>query len=50
MFRTDEGKAMLKKWGLDETLVGVASIALGYADCEAPAPKPRKADYYRIIK
>ena len=50
MFKTDEGKAMLKKWGLDETLVGVASIALGYAAGEAPAPKPRKENYYRIIK
>lgn len=50
MFRTDEGKAMLRKWGVDENLVGVASIALGYADCENPAPAPRKADYYTIIK
>lgn len=50
MFQTGEGKALLKKWGLDDTLVGVASIALGYADGEAPAPKPRKENYYRIIK
>lgn len=45
MFELPEGKAMLKKWGLPETLVGVASIALGYAACELPTPKPRKADY-----
>ena len=45
MFETDEGKALLRKWGLSETLTGVASIALGYADGPAPAPKPRKADY-----
>lgn len=50
MFKTGEGKAMLKKWGLDEALVGVASIALGYAEGEAPEPKPRKENYYRIIK
>lgn len=50
MFKTDEGKALLKKWGLDETLVGVASIALGYAQGDAPAPKPRKENYYTIIK
>ncbi len=45
MFELPEGKELLRKWGLSETLVGVASIALGYADCEHPQPKPRKADY-----
>ena len=45
VFESDEGKALLKKWGLSDTLVGVASIALGYADFEQPKPKPRKADY-----
>ena len=45
MFELAEGKALLKKWGLPENLTGVASIALGYADGEAPAAKPRKADY-----
>lgn len=50
MFETAEGKALLKKWGLDEGLVGVCSIALGYAAAETPAAAPRKADYYKIIK
>jgi len=50
MFETEEGKAYLRKWGLDENLSGWCSIALGYADMEAPPPKERKADYYRIIK
>jgi len=45
MFELPEGKELLRKWGLPETLVGVASIALGYADCEQPQPKARKADY-----
>ena len=45
MFELPEGKALLKKWGLPETLVGVASVALGYADCEHPQPKARKKDY-----
>ena len=43
MFETAEGKALLKKWGLDENCSGVASLALGYADGEnkeAPARKP----------
>ena len=50
MFETEEGKAFLRAWGLDETLSGFCSIALGYADCEDPTPIPRKENYYRIIK
>ena len=50
MFETEEGKAMLRAWGLDDSLAGYCSIALGYADCENPAASPRKEGYYRIIK
>lgn len=50
MFETEEGKAMLAKWGIPEDVMGIASIALGYADMEAPAAPPRKENYYRIIK
>ena len=45
MFEMEEGKALLKEWGLPDNLVGVASMALGYADCEQPVPKPRKSGY-----
>ncbi|MBQ3291171.1 MAG: nitroreductase family protein [Mogibacterium sp.] len=45
MFETEEGKALLKEWGLPEDLRGSCSVALGYADCEQPQPKPRKEDY-----
>ena len=45
MFEMEEGKELLKEWGLPENLTGVASIALGYADCEQPVPKPRKEGY-----
>lgn len=48
MFELPEGKALLKSWGLPETLRGVGSLALGYADGPAPEPKERKADY--IVK
>ena len=48
MFETEEGKQLLREWGLPENLVGVASIALGYADCEQPVPVPRKEGY--IVK
>lgn len=49
MFATDEGKALLKKWGLPETLVGIGSVALGYAGSSLPEAAPRKADYVKYI-
>lgn len=45
LFDMPEGKALLKKWGLDEKYRGIGHCILGYADCDAPAPKPRKEDY-----
>ena len=47
VFESPEGKALLRRWGLSEDLVGVGNCILGYAD-EDPAPKPRKAG--RIVK
>lgn len=44
-FQTEEGKALLKKWGLPETCAGVGHCILGYADGDLPAPKPRKENY-----
>ena len=45
MFEMEEGKQLLKEWGISEELVGVASFSLGYPDCEHPQAKPRKKDY-----
>ena len=50
MFETEEGKALLAKWGIPEGCTGIGSIALGYADMPIPAASPRKEGYYRIIK
>ena len=47
MFESKEGKALLRKWGLREDLIGVGNCILGYPD-EDPAPKPRREG--RIIK
>lgn len=47
MFDSDEGKALLKKWGLPETLRGVGNCILGYPQ-ELPEPRERKAG--RIVK
>ena len=44
-FDSPAGKALLKKWGVDERYIGVGHCLLGYAAQELPAPKPRKDDY-----
>ena len=46
-FETEEGKALLRKWGLKENLVGIGNCILGYAD-ESPEAKPRLDG--RIVK
>ena len=49
MFEMEEGKALLKEWGLPETLTGSCSVALGYADCEQPTAKARREGYVVIV-
>lgn len=44
-FETDEGRALMKKWGVGEQYAGVGNCILGYVKGELPAPKARKADY-----
>ncbi|BAL00965.1 putative oxidoreductase [Oscillibacter valericigenes Sjm18-20] len=41
-FERSEGKALLKKWGLPETMIGVGNCILGYADGAAGSPAPRR--------
>ena len=50
VFSSDEGKALLKEWGLSDNFVGVGFCILGYPLGDVPAPKPRKADYIIKIK
>ena len=48
-FESEEGKALLKKWGIEGDCVGIGHLILGYRDCELPAPAPRKENYiYRV--
>ncbi len=42
MFETEEGKELMKKWRIPENFAGIGALALGYADCELPAPPARK--------
>lgn len=49
---TEEGKQMLADWGLptDVDFEGVGHVIVGYADMEAPNPKPRKENYVYYVK
>lgn len=48
IFDSEEGKELLRKWGLPETLRGVGAVALGYNAGAEPEAAPRKEDY--IVK
>ncbi len=50
MFETPEGLALLKKWGVEKQLIGVGSCILGYPEGPYPEAKPRKADFYTIVR
>ena len=50
MFATDEGRDLMRRLGLPEGLIGVGALALGYAAQPLPAARPRKENYYRIVK
>ena len=42
---TEEGKALLKQWGLEGDFIGVGHCILGYPAEEPKPAAPRKADY-----
>ena len=42
---TEEGKALLKQWGLEGDYIGVGHCILGYPAEEPKPAAPRKADY-----
>lgn len=49
VFASEEGKALLEKWGVQGEYVGVGHCILGYAKGDIPAAKPRKDSYiYRV--
>lgn len=49
VFAGPEGKALLRRWGLPEGLVGVGNCVLGYAAGGIPAAAPRKADFVKFV-
>lgn len=49
VFQTEQGRNLMRSWGLEEKYVGVGNCILGYPD-QSPQASPRKADYvYRIL-
>lgn len=47
-FETEEGKELLRKWGIEGEYVGIGNCILGYPD-EAPSMKPRKENYIYYV-
>ncbi|MDL2288663.1 nitroreductase family protein [Oscillospiraceae bacterium OttesenSCG-928-F05] len=49
MFESDEGKALLKAWGIEGNYLGIGNCILGYTNETLPEPAPRKEHYiYRV--
>ena len=48
-FESEEGKAILRKLGIEGNYVGIGNLILGYAAKPAGAAAPRKADYVYYI-
>ena len=48
-FESEEGKAILKKLGIEGNYEGIGNLILGYAEKPAAAAAPRKADYVYYI-
>lgn len=50
MFELPEGIALRERLGIPDGYEGVGSVSLGYIGHVAPAPKPRKEGYYKVIE
>lgn len=50
VFESDEGKALLKEWGIVGDYRGVGNCILGYIDGEYPEVKPRKDNFVFYVR
>lgn len=50
LFEMQEGKDLLKKWGIEGEYIGIGNCILGYPDQEHPAMKPRKENYVYYVR
>lgn len=44
-FESEEGKKLLKKWGIEGNYVGIGHCIVGYPAADPAPAKPRKKDY-----
>ena len=49
-FETEEGKALLEKWGVGTGWTGVGHCILGYPEGELGEAAPRKKDFVTIVR
>ena len=49
VFESEEGKALLKEWGIEGDYEGIGNCIIGYPDGKEPVAKPRKSDYVYYI-
>lgn len=42
MYETEDGKALKRRWGLDDKYVGIGHCILGYSDKPVPEAAPRR--------
>lgn len=50
VFETEEGKALLKEWGIEGNYEGIGNCIIGYHKDGLPAAKPRKEGYIHYIE
>lgn len=50
VFDSEEGKALLKEWGIEGDYLGVGHCLLGYCDGPLPKARPRKENYVYYVK
>lgn len=49
-FESEEGKALLKQWGIQGDYEGIGHCVLGYRADAVPAPAPRKDNYVYYVR
>lgn len=49
-FVSEEGKALVRSWGVPENYTAICFVILGYIDGEQPASKPRRAGRVKIVE
>lgn len=49
-FASEEGRKLLKEWGVPENYICSCFVILGYIDGEQPQSKPRKPGRVKVIE